>query len=277
MKKILFLCALVAASFFSNAQSCCTVLADGMQVFASNEEFQGSHLAPKPYIHVSMLGGEMVSFPCADGQQASAYFLKAKKPSKKYLLVYQEWWGLNDHIKKQADTFYKDLNESVNVMAIDMYDGKVATNPQDAGKLMGSADAARLEAIIKGAQAYAGSKAKFGSVGWCFGGGLSLKSAILAGKQAKACVMYYGMPEKELSQLKKLKTDVLGLFAAREKWISPAVVKEFEDNMAKAGKKLEVHNFDAEHAFANPSNPIYDANAAAEAYTLAINYLKKRL
>lgn len=259
------------------SQTCCMVDQDEMAVFASNKDFQMSHALPKAYFHKSMYNANMVTFATPDGATASAYLIKAKKPSKKYLLVYQEWWGLNDHIKKQAETFYADLGEAVNVMAIDMYDGKVATTREDAGKYMGAAVPARLDAIIKGAQAFAGKKAQFGSVGWCFGGGLSLKSALLAGKQAKACVMYYGMPVKDIDQLKTLKTDVLGIFAAREQWISPKVVAEFEENMKAAGKKVTIKNFDADHAFANPSNPIYDAKAAAEAYSLAIDYLKAKL
>jgi carboxymethylenebutenolidase len=277
MKKIALIFALVLFSQISFSQSCCNVNADEMQVFASNKDFQMSHQLPKAYKHVSMVGGEMTSFATAGGQTANGYLIKAKKKSKKYLLVYQEWWGLNDHIKKQAEKFFTDLGSNVNVLAVDMYDGKIATTREDAGKYMGGAKPERLEAIMKGAIAFAGKKAKFASVGWCFGGGLSLKSALLEGKQALGCVMYYGMPVKDVDQLKTLKTDVLGLFAAREQWISPAVVKEFETNMAKAGKKVTIKSFDADHGFSNPSNPIFDKAATEEAYGLAINYLKDRL
>jgi carboxymethylenebutenolidase len=277
MKKIILSIALLATGFLSNAQTCCSIKADEMQLFASNKDFQMSHQLPKAYKHVSLVGGTMVNFTTPDGVNANGYLIKAKKKSNKYLLVYQEWWGLNDHIKKQAEKFYSDLGENINVLAVDMYDGKIATTREDAGKYMGGAKPERLEAIMKGAISFAGKKAKFASVGWCFGGGLSLKSALLEGKQALGCVMYYGMPVKDVDQLKTLKTDVLGLFAAREQWISPAVVKEFEENMAKAGKKLTVKSFDAEHGFSNPSNPIFDKAATEEAYTLAIGYLKKRL
>lgn len=277
MRKIILSVLLSIGYLTAYSQTCCSVNADEMQIFASNKDFQMSHALPKAYKHISLVGGTMVNFAAPDGQNANAYLIKAKKKSNKYLLVYQEWWGLNDHIKKQADKFYSDLGENINVMAVDMYDGKVATTREDAGKYMGSAKPERLESIIKGAIAYAGKNAKFASVGWCFGGGLSLKSALLEGKQALGCVIYYGMPLKDVEQLKTLKTDVLGLFAAREQWISPAVVKEFEENMVKAGKKVTIKNFDAEHAFANPSNPIYDEKAATEAYGLAINYLKERL
>ena len=78
----------------------------------------------------------MIKFKTTDAEDANAYLVKAKKKSNKWLFVYQEWWGLNDNIKKQADAFYKELGGQVNVLAIDMYDGKLATTPEDAGKYM---------------------------------------------------------------------------------------------------------------------------------------------
>lgn len=88
--------------------------------------------------------------------------------------------------------------------------------------------------------------------------------------------MYYGMPVKEVEALKGLNTDVLGFFAGREKWISPKVVAEFAENMKKAGKTLDYTIFDNEHAFANPSNPNFDATASATAFGKAMVYLKSR-
>ena len=129
---------------------------------------------------------------------------------------------------------------------------------------------------MKGAIAHAGPKAKIASVGWCFGGSLSLKSALLEGKQAVGCVIYYGMPVQDVEKLKTLQTDVLGIFAGKEEWISPKVVAEFEENMKKAGEKVTIKSFDAQHGFANPSNPVYDQEATAEAYALSTRYLKER-
>jgi carboxymethylenebutenolidase len=100
-------------------------------------------------------------------------------------------------------------------------------------------------------------------VGWCFGGSLSLKSAIVEGKQGKGCVMYYGMPVKDVAKLKTLSTDVPGLFAT-EKWISKEFIEEFAANMKTAGEKPDYKIFNAVHAFANPSNAKFDAEASGE-------------
>jgi carboxymethylenebutenolidase len=82
---------------------------------------------------------------------------------------------------------------------------------------------------------------------------------------------------KDVEQLKLLNTDVLGLFAGREQFISPKVVAEFEENMKKAGKQIKTKIFDAEHAFANPSNPNFDKKATEEAWNLAVEYFSVKL
>lgn len=248
--------------------------ADDMKAFASDPAFQALHLSPLPIVFDGK--GEMISFPTQDGKTGAAYLVKAKQKSDKWLFVYQEWWGLNDHIKKEAEHFYDDMGGKVNVIALDMYDGKSTSDPKEAGKLMQSVQEPRLESIVKGAQAYAGNKAKIAQVGWCFGGSWSLKSGLLNGAQNVGVVMYYGMPVRDVERLKTLNSDVLGLFAT-EQYISKAVIEEFAANMKAAGKELNYKIFDGVHGFANPSNPKYDAEKAAEAYGMALSYLKKRL
>ena len=252
----------------------CHTPANDMALLASDPAFQRLHPSPLPFTYVG--AGEMVKFATPDGQSASGFLLKSKKPSNKWLLVYQEWWGLNDNIKKEAEKYYDDLKD-VNVLALDMYDGKVATEPSEAGKLMSSANKDRLASIMKGGIAYAGPNAEFASVGWCFGGMLSLQSALLEGQKAKGCVMYYGRPEQDVEKLKTLDTDVIGFFGTQDKGITPESVKQFEENMQKAGKKVTVKMYDAGHGFANPSNPVYNKEATADSYKLALAYLKNKL
>jgi carboxymethylenebutenolidase len=245
-----------------------------MATFASDPAFQALHLSPLA-IHYNAVG-EMMKFKTPDGTDASGYLIKAKNKSDKWLFVYQEWWGLNDHIKKEADKFYTDLGSDVNVIALDMYDGKSTTDPKEAGQIMQGVKEERLQSIVKGAVSLAGPTAKIASVGWCFGGGWSLKSALIEGPQAVGCVMYYGMPVRDVEKLKTLKTDVLGLFA-NEQFITKEIIEDFAAKMKEAGKTLDYKIFDGVHGFANPSNPKYDATLTAEAYGMALGYLKKKL
>ena len=239
---------------------------------ASQPAFAALHPAPL-VVNADQLLGKMVLFTAADGKEANAYFIPSKKKSNKWLIVVQEWWGLNDNIKMESDKYYTDLGD-VNVMAVDMYDGKVAATPDSAMKLMRGADMARMTAIIQGAIKHAGSKAAIYSVGWCFGGMWSLQTAILAGPQAKGTVMYYGRPETDMAKLKSIQCDIIGFFGNQDQSPSPAMVNEFEKNMKEAGKNLSVNRYEAGHGFANPSNPSYNAAAKADAYTKAIAFLK---
>ena len=242
------------------------------QLEASTPAFASLHLSPIK-VNPNDLMGSMISFDAADGEKANAYFIPAKKKSNKWLIVIQEWWGLNDNIKMEADQYFKDLGD-MNVIAVDMYDGKVAATPDSAMKLMRGADMGRMNAIIQGAIKNAGADASIYSVGWCFGGMWSLQTAILAGPQAKGSVMYYGRPENNMEKLKSIQCDIIGFFGNQDRSPSPEVVKEFENNMKLAGKNLSVNRYEANHGFANPSNPSFNPTATADAYAKAIDFLK---
>jgi carboxymethylenebutenolidase len=242
------------------------------QIEASTSKFAAMHIAPIKVNPADLLG-KMISYDAADGKQANAYFIPAKKKTKKWLIVIQEWWGLNDHIKLEADKYYTDLGD-VNVIAVDMYDGKVAATPDSAMKLMRGADMKRMTAIMQATIQHAGSDASIYSVGWCFGGMWSLQTAILAGSQAKGSVMYYGRPETNLEKLKTIQCDIIGFFGNQDQAPSPTMVNDFENNMKLAGKNLSVNRYEANHGFANPSNPSFNPTATADAYAKAIAFLK---
>lgn len=257
---------------------CHTPATEKFALFASNKKFNSDHSVPRVYAHQSTEGGKMITFKCPDGSNASGYLIEARKKTNNWIFIFQEWWGLNDNIKRQSEDLYKDLG-NVNVIALDMYDGKLATTKEDAGKFMGEYKAERGTQIISGAQNFVGKEAKIGTVGWCFGGGLSMQASLAFGKQAAACVIYYGMPEGDVERLKNLNTDVLGIFGIKDEWINGEVVKKLEADMKAAGKKLVVKNYDADHAFANPSNPLgtFDEAAYKDSYKNTLEFFKARL
>jgi carboxymethylenebutenolidase len=277
MKQLLF--TLLLLPFLAKAQttaSCCTQDATTeFAAFASQEDFRMMHPDPLPYHYTGVIG-EPVTFSTPDGATGYGFQFKAKAPTKQYLLVFHEWYGLNDYVKKEAEKLYNDLGSKVNVIAIDLYDQKVATNREDAAKYIQSVKTERAQAIIRGAFTMIGTDAKIGTIGWCFGGGWSLQASILAGRQAIACVMYYGMPEKDVNVLSTLNAPVLGLFAKKDKNITPEVVAAFEQNMRVAKRTVRTKEYEAEHGFANPSNPNYDSEATRDAYKETLIFLKER-
>jgi carboxymethylenebutenolidase len=280
MKKLVLLSLLTFCGVFAFSQSkmaCCAKPSATQQfaMLASDKSFIMSHKNPLK-IHFQSTIGKPINYKTADGKEADAYLLKAKNPTNNYILVIHEFWGLNDFVKKESEKIYNEL-DNVNIIDLDLYDGQVATTREDAGKLMQAVKDDRAKAIINGAIAYVGPKAHIATIGWCFGGGWSLQTTLLAGDQAVGCVMYYGMPEQDVNRLKTLHCDVLGNFANLDKWINPKVVAKFEEDMKTAGKKLYVHQYDADHGFANPSNPIYNSDATKDAYAHTIEFLKVRL
>ncbi len=220
--------------------------------------------------------GQPVTFRAPDGSAAMGYQIKSARKTDQWIFVIQEWWGLNDYIKRESETLSGELG-NVNVIALDLYDGKVAASPDSAMKLVQAVKTERLENIIKGAIAHAGPNAKIYTIGWCFGGMWSLQTALLAGKQAAGCVMYYGRPENNLEKLKTLNCDVIGFFGNRDKSPSPEAVSKFEQDMKAAGKKITTYKYDAGHGFANPSNPSFNKEATEDAHVKAIAFLKAHM
>lgn len=261
---------------FLHAQmaACCVKATDQFAALGKDKNFVNAHDEPLPFVYESTKGKD-INYKLADGTTAHAFEIKADKQTPYYLFVIHEFWGLNDYVKQQSERLSNELG--VNVLAIDLYDGKVSANRDSAAKLMQSVDNNRAVSIIKGAYDYAGSNAKIFTLGWCFGGGWSLQTALLGASQVKGCVMYYGMPEKDVNRLKTLDCDVIGFFAKKDQWINPDVVNQFEQNMKTAGKKVTTYEYDADHAFANPSNPVYNKSAADDANAKANAFIKERM
>jgi carboxymethylenebutenolidase len=255
--------------------SCCAASAtESFAQLALDPKFIRSHELPRPFTFTSARG-QYITYRAADGSDAYGWEIKAPKPTDNYLLVIHEWWGLNDYIKQESEDLGNAIG-NINVIALDMYDKKVAANREDAAKYMQSLTNERAVAIIRGAIAYAGPKARILTIGWCFGGGWSLQASLLAGTQAAGCVMYYGMPEKDIDRLRGLHSDVLGIFANKDQWITPAVVAAFAAAMQTAGKVLILKQYDADHAFANPSNPSFNKEAKDDAYSYELAFFRQR-
>ena len=277
MKNLIFTLLAVLSVFLVNnvnAQSCCQKpTGNSMQALALNKEFKAAHEAPLP-LNYTAEKGEMIKVPTKGGPDANIFFVPSDESSDKVLIVFHEWWGLNDYIKREAERWQKLLGGSVTVYAVDLYDGQVATTPDEAGKLMNGLDPKRAEAIINGLLQKIGKGKKIATIGWCAGGTWSFTASVLAGNEAVGCVMYYGFPEKDMARIKPLKADVVYIRGSQDGFIKEADVKELEKNVKSIGRNFSLYAFDAPHAFANPSNPKYNEKAAAEAQEISLKFLK---
>ena len=254
-------------------QSCCAH--DAFASLGNDAAFVIQHEQPLPF-QLQDPVGEMINFETTDGKQGNAYVIMRPGGGNKYLLVFHEWWGLNDYVKKESDRLFDELKDT-HIIAIDLYDGQVAATREEATANMQALKSERAESIIRGAINYADmlshGNAEFATVGWCMGGGWSLQAGILAGEKNKAVVMYYGMPETDDNRLQELESPVLFIFARQDKWINFEVVASFKKQMSRLKKNLAILEYDADHSFANPSNPKYDKASAEDAHGQVVEFL----
>jgi len=196
------------------------------------------------------------------------------------IIVIHEWWGLNDGVRAVADRL---AGLGYIVLAIDLYGGKIAATPADARKLMLGVVENPEDAKANIRQAYqfleltAGAPS-IGSLGWCFGGGWSLNTALLFPDQLDATVIYYGQVTDDEAKLEPLNVPILGIFGAEDKGIPVASVRGFEQALKNLSKDYEIEVYPGVgHAFANPSGNNYNAEAADKAWRRTVAFLNRHL
>jgi carboxymethylenebutenolidase len=195
------------------------------------------------------------------------------------IIMIHEWWGLNDNIKAMANRY---AAEGYMVLAVDLYGGESATSADEARKKMlqvvenpEAATENLRQALsfleIAGAPAIA-------SLGWCFGGGWSLNTAMLFPEQLDASIVFYGQVTSDDQKLDAIEAPLLGLFGADDRGIKVESVHGFEEALQRLRKDHEIHIYPGVgHAFANPSGNNYNATAAEDAWQRTIDFLAKNL
>ncbi len=235
--------------------------------------FKAAHEAPAP-LDYTPGSGKTFSFSVDSGERANAFFVPSPHPTRNVVFVFHEWWGLNDYIKREAEKIREELGD-VEVYAIDLYDGKVATTPDEASALMSSLDKNRAGAIIKGLLEQMPADKHIVTIGWCMGGTWSLMGTLLSGKRAHGCVMYYGFPIEDEKLVKTINTDVLFIRGNLDTYITTESIDKLKEEVESTQHKFTLKGYNAVHAFANPSNPKYDKKAAGDAHKKAMKFIKE--
>ena len=226
---------------------------------------------------------QRVIYANVDGRHVSGYLARpagaAEGSAIPGMIVIHEWWGLNDNVEAMARQL---AGEGYLALAVDLYGGEVAADRDAARALMTATmeNPAAAEENLSQAYAYleAEGAPRVGSIGWCFGGGWSLKTALLLPGELDAAVIYYGQPVTDRDRLATLTAPVLGLFGADDQGIPVATVNELEAALTELGKSVEIHVYEgAGHAFANPSGTRYNAEAAADAWQKTLAFLRLHL
>jgi carboxymethylenebutenolidase len=222
--------------------------------------------------------GEMIEFERPDGGRCPAYLAKSSGVGGPSVVVIQEWWGLNDQIKRTADRF---AEAGLNALAPDLFRGKGARygEQSEASHLMSGLnfiDAAEQD--VRGALSYLkrnGGKAAVS--GFCMGGALTIIAAAkLSEVDAGAC--FYGIPPAAVADPAHITVPMIYHFATRDDWCVPPAVDAVEAATKAAKAPQTLYRYDAEHAFMNDARPeVYDAAAAKLAWDRTVQFLRESL
>jgi len=193
------------------------------------------------------------------------------------IVMVHEWWGLNDNIKEMAE---KLASHGYVVLAVDLYNGEVATTSDQARQLITSFDTDAGIQNMNFAASYIQENhnvEKLGSIGWCFGGGQSLNLA-LNNEDMDATVIYYGSLVTEQETLSSISWPVLGIFAGLDQGIPTESVNGFESSLNDLEIPNEIHIYPGvDHGFANPSGERYAPDESKDAWQKTLEFLESNL
>jgi carboxymethylenebutenolidase len=200
--------------------------------------------------------GKMINFKRPDGSECSGYLAEAESQGPAVIVI-QEWWGLNPHIRHVAD---RVAAAGYTALAPDLYHGRVAQDPDEAKHMMDGLDfPGATHQDIRGAvlrlQLTGG---KVGVMGFCMGGALTIAAAVHV-PEVSAASCFYGIPPKGFADPANIRIPFQGHFAIRDDWCTPQAVNQLEAALRTAGNVPDIYRYDADHAFCNETRPeVYD-------------------
>ncbi len=199
---------------------------------------------------------QQVTFPSGNGNASGLLYLPSGSGSHPAIIVIHEWWGLNDWVKEQASNL---ASEGYVALAVDLYRGQVASDPEMAHELSRGLPPDRGVRDLVSAFDYLAKRKdvdpkRIGAVGWCMGGGYAAQFAV-AEPDLRAVAINYGPLPTDKTSLEKIHASILGNFGGQDRGIPPSSVNAFVDAMKSLGKQVNAKIYpDAGHAFENPNN-----------------------
>ena len=211
---------------------------------------------------------ETVSYTSGSETVKGQLYLPSGSGRHPAVIVIHEFWGLNDWVKEQAANL---ASHGYVALAVDLYRGEVANDPETAHELMRALPQDRAVRDLTAAYAYLESrrdvdKVRIGGIGWCMGGGYALQLAIHE-PSLKAVSINYGALATDPADLGRIHASVIGNFGGQDHGIPASSIDAFAAQLKKQKVPVDMKIYpDAGHAFENPNNKTgYRAADAADA------------
>lgn len=237
----------------------------------------------KPVAYGEVNGDQVTGYFAAPSNPDSVFRAHELDPSSAHLpalIVVHEWWGLNQNIRT---TTRRLAGAGYQALAVDLYDDSTATTAEEAQALTNRATdhPDRLMDNLQAADDYLraeGNAPRVGVIGWCFGGGMTFRAVADRPSAYDAAVAYYGSPEALTGDvLEQMTTPILAHFGRQDEVISADQVEGFRQRVKDRKASVEIYEYDAGHAFANPSGESYDPDAARTAWSRTTKFLQRHL
>jgi len=221
-----------------------------------------------------------IEFPTSAGS-APGYLAVPEAEHGPGVIVLQEWWGLDEHIRSICDRL---AAEGFYALAPDLYRGETTTQPSEAQQKMMALSMSEVEQEMCGAADYLASQPGFegpgvGAVGFCLGGGLAIWAAATCPNIAAAVTYYYVMPHGK-PDFGAIKGPVIGHFGTADEFIPQADADKLEAELKDAGVDTTFHHYEgAGHAFFNDTNRLgtYDHDLAETSWERTVSFLRSAL
>src|SRR6266705_2350140 len=175
----------------------------------------------------------------------TAYVARPHEEVSAAIVLIQEWWGINDHIRDLAGRY---ANQGYLCVAPDLYRGRIAADTGEASALMNAlAIEDGMETISKAIDAAKATYPveKFGITGFCMGGTFALRAACEINELAAAAPFYGDIPDETV--LAKLSVPTLFIAGTRDAWINPEKVNTLKEAARQHHLPVEVVSYDADH------------------------------
>ena len=225
----------------------------------------------------------MTSFP-GEGVTLTGYV--ARPPGQgphPAVIVIQEWWGLNEHIKDIARRFAREGYISIAPDLFSRLGHQVTTDPNEAGRLMQTLQQAEglkdLLATVAHLKTLDGvDPGRLGVIGFCMGGSYALMLPCET-PEIKATVVFYGQVPNPDAPLKNLAAPVLYIYGEDDGWITKVDVQRLQDALRKYNKPGEVKTYPGcSHAFFNDTRKeVYRPAEAQDAWKRTLSFFQQHL